>query len=262
MIITIRCPYCNYSKRVLKEKIPSTIRWIRCSNCNQKFEFTHEESPTVEAPEFSNEKREEKRGPSLWEQRDELGIWKAIYLTLKEVILRPNRFFRNLNTNRGIKEPLAFGILFGTLGAMFGLFWQMLFFSGVGALSHLGFLGGIGAGLIFLLFIVLFPLLILFYLFLLSGIIHLCLMMLRGGGAGFEGTFRVMSYSQAIQVLTLIPVIGGFISGLYTLIVQIIGLKEIHESSYIKAVLGYFIPVTLAFLFIFILAMSILSSGM
>ena len=84
---------------------------------------------------------------------------------------------------------------------------------------------------------------------------HLCflslfLLVVRGGQNGFEATFRVVSYSQATQALGLIPFIGGWIGGIWQLIVQIIGLREIHEISYFRVVIAFLIPVVSFFLLI------------
>ncbi len=261
MIITIKCPYCGYSKRVLKEKIPISIKWIRCSSCNQRFEFKTDESPIDEGPEFSTEAGL-KRIPSYWERRGDLGLWKGIYLTVKEVIIAPNKFFQGLTTSHGLREPLAFGILLTAIGVMFSVFFQILFFSGMGGLLHLGTLGGFGAGIIFLIFIILIPLFIVVYLFFSAGLIHLGLLIFRGAGNGFEGTFRVIAFSQAVQILGLIPFLGGAISGVYTLAVQLIGLKEIHETSYLKVILGYFVPIVVIVLFIIAMLIRFMSGIM
>ncbi|OPX37866.1 MAG: hypothetical protein B1H13_12185 [Desulfobacteraceae bacterium 4484_190.3] len=66
--------------------------------------------------------------------------------------------------------------------------------------------------------------------------------MVRGANNGFEATFRVVSYSQAAQIVGVIPFLGGWIGGVWQLIVQIIGLREIHETSYLRVILAFVIP--------------------
>ncbi|MEJ2726666.1 MAG: hypothetical protein P8175_18935, partial [Deltaproteobacteria bacterium] len=51
-------------------------------------------------------------------------------------------------------------------------------------------------------------------------------------------TFRVAAYSQAAQLWGLIPFVGGFVGGIWFLAVQIIGLREVHEVSYLKVILS------------------------
>ena len=71
-----------------------------------------------------------------------------------------------------------------------------------------------------------------------------------GGKNGFEATFRVISYSQAIQVVGVIPFIGGLLGGLWVLVVQVIGIREIHETSYLRVIVAFLIPLALIFLIV------------
>lgn len=60
----------------------------------------------------------------------------------------------------------------------------------------------------------------------------------------------MVSYSQAAQIWGLIPFIGGSIGWIWQLVVQIIGLREMHETSYSRVIIAFLIPVV----FIFFLA--------
>jgi hypothetical protein len=92
-----------------------------------------------------------------------------------------------------------------------------------------------------------------------SGILHLMLVVVRGGDSGFKATFRVVSYSQAAQAWGLIPFVGGWIGGVWQFIVQIIGLRQIHKTSYVKVVIAFAIPAALVFLMIMAVAILIYS---
>ncbi|MBW1801662.1 MAG: hypothetical protein JRJ85_13145, partial [Deltaproteobacteria bacterium] len=61
----------------------------------------------------------------------------------------------------------------------------------------------------------------------------------------FEGTFRVIAYSQATQILGLIPVLGGMAGWFWHFIVQFIGIREIHDTTYLRVVLAFIIPFAL-----------------
>jgi hypothetical protein len=52
--------------------------------------------------------------------------------------------------------------------------------------------------------------------------------MLGGARHGFEATFRVMCYSEAAAVINVIPLCGGVVSGVYYLVLGIIGLSAAH----------------------------------
>ncbi|MFZ0448795.1 MAG: YIP1 family protein [Desulfatiglandaceae bacterium] len=258
MIIDITCPFCQLSKRVPSEKIPDTVKWVTCPRCRQRFEFNKKEAEktsTVPPPLPRDippleQKEEEKEGPSRgggpWEDRADHGLWQGFLQTFKQVCFSPETFFKNLTYGGGKKEPLALGVLTGSIGNMLSFFWQSLFLGGLMILG-LSFFSTHYVGLIFLLMMLVIPLMVAVGIFVYSGVLHLLLLMVRGGGNGFEATFRVVSYSQVVQVLGVIPFIGGLIGWIWRLIIQVIGLREIHETSYLRVIMAFLIPV---FLFI------------
>jgi hypothetical protein len=129
---------------------------------------------------------------------------------------------------------------------MFGFFWQFLMWSG--RLLALGeaLVGHLNMSLIFFGIIIISPLFVIVVMFLTSAILHLLLLIVRGGKNGFEGTFRVVSYSQATQIWGVIPFLGGLIGGLWIIIVQIIGLREIHGTSYLRVPIALILLLALA----------------
>ena len=46
--------------------------------------------------------------------------------------------------------------------------------------------------------------------------------------------------------------------GVWLLIIEIIGLKEIHETSYARVIMAFLIPLALVFLLIFMVVIAIL----
>ena len=262
MTVELTCPYCRFSKQIPKEKIPKGVKWVTCPRCRQRFEIP-EFNPRTDlgATETGEEKgydgpgegngKDLKRHGSPWENRSNLGLWQGIYQTLKAVLFSPEKLFRTLTYKGGIKEPLAFGLLVACLGSMIGFFWEFLILSGGLVSLAYPLFGRLTAALIFLLVIVIIPVLVTLVMFIYSGILHLLLRILRAGQNGFEATFRVVSYSQAAQTWSLIPFIGGFIGGIWQFIIQIIGLRVIHETSYLRVILAFLIPVAFVFLLIF-----------
>jgi hypothetical protein len=92
-------------------------------------------------------------------------------------------------------------------------------------------------------FLVLTPLLLACGLFIGSGILHLCLMMLGGAHRPFETTFRVVCFSSgATQLFSMIPFCGGYVAGIYNLVLECIGLTRAQETTTGKALLAIFLP--------------------
>lgn len=239
-MVEITCPQCNYTRGIPPERIPPGIRWIRCPNCGNRFEYLKK----------GEDVKTEKGQATPWERRLELGLWRGIRQTLKAVILSPRNMFSTMPVGGGWREPLAFGLLVGSISTMFAFFWEFLIATS-GLLKPMwGFPISLSSPIIFLCFIFLSPVLTAIDLFISSLIIHVLLLMVRGGRKGFEVTFRVVAYSQATRVWSIIPFIGSPIGWVWRTVVQIIGLKEVHQISYVRISVAFLIPLALLLLIV------------
>ncbi len=259
MSVELICPYCQFSKKIPNEKIPVGAKWVTCPRCHQRFEFsvikkdagpvTRETERKTEFERLGEEPEEGyTRNGAPWENRSKLGLWQGIYKTFKAVLFSPETFFRSLTFEAGVIEPLAFGTMVGSIGSMFGLFWQLLMWSGLVLTYGESIFGQFTIGVLLLIIMVIIPVLWVAWIFVSSGIMHLLLLVVRGGENGYEATLRVVSYSQATQVWSLIPFIGGTIGWIWQLVVQIIGLRHIHRMSYLRVIVAFLIPVAIIFI--------------
>jgi len=246
-MVEITCPNCNFKQEIPEEKIPVSARWASCQNCKQRFEFD------LSKPGFDFEEEQggaADRIPSPWEDSLNLGIWQGIYRTIKAVLFSPDKLFRTMTFQGGIYEPFAFGLLLGSIGTMFGFFWQFLMISGTLQPLLQELIGQTTINSMFLGIIIISPLFITIYMFITSVITHGCLLIVKGGKSGFEGTFRVVAFSQTAQILGLIPLVGGIIGSIWHIIILIIGLREIHEVSYLRVFIALLIPAGLILLLV------------
>jgi hypothetical protein len=266
MTVDLTCPYCRFTKKVPKNKIPAGVKWATCPSCRQRFEIPafdpetprpviHKIEPKTafEEPGEKTEKESKRRG-APWENRSELGLWQAIYQTFKVVLFSPKTLFSSLTFEGGFWEPLAFAILVGSIVTMFSLFFLLLVQSAWMLSFGPPILGQFTIGLVFLFTIAIVPVFWAVMVFASSGILHLFLLIVGAGENGYEATFRVISYSQATQVWGLIPIIGGFIGSIWLVVVQIIGLREIHETSYLRIIIAVLMPLIL-FVFLFVMVL-------
>jgi hypothetical protein len=235
MTVEITCPNCRYSKQLEENRIPPGIRWATCPRCKERFDFTRGWKVG----------KQQGRIPSPWERRAEIGLREGVLQTAKQVAFSPSAFFRNTVTEGGLREPLAFGILFGSIGLMLELFWQ--FVAGEESLSsiQLDFMGDYGSSLVFLAATILCPLAAALMICVTSLVLHLLLTVVGGGKKGFEATFRAVCYSQATQFWALIPYVGGLVATLWLLVVLLMGIREIHEASYTRVFMAFLIPAVL-----------------
>ena len=255
MPVTITCPYCNFSREIPEGKIPPGIKWATCPRCKHRFELSFQDSgfgfQGKQAAEEAAEEAASRRGPSPWEMRSDLGVWQGLFETFKGILFSPEKLFSTMTHEGGIKEPLAYGLLFGSIGCMLGVFWQFLMLTESLPSILPNVIGQINLGLGFLAVMIMTPFYILINMFVVSGILHLCLVIVGGARNGFEGTFRTVAFSQSVRVLGLVPIVGGLVAWVWQFIVQVIGLREIHETSYLRTIMAMLLPV--AFMLIIIL---------
>jgi hypothetical protein len=89
---------------------------------------------------------------------------------------------------------------------------------------------------------IMMPFLLIIWLFVVSGMLHLFLMMVHGVKAGFEATFRVVSYSLSPFLIMAIPYCGMMITMPWVLILAMIGLRDAHETTGGKATVAVLFP--------------------
>ncbi|MFO7718221.1 MAG: zinc-ribbon domain-containing protein [Desulfohalobium sp.] len=173
-----------------------------------------------------------------WENLEEHGFFTGLRLTITQAMLGPRRFFTQMPINFGLSMPLVFYLLIAEVQALAQFFWQMVGLSPqMGQNTQIG-LVGLGSALI----LIVYPLFLAGVLFFVSGINHVCLLALRSGKAGFQGTFRAVAYGSAPFVLAVIPVIGPMMGGIWAMVCTIIGLSCVHETSLGRVLLALFLP--------------------
>jgi hypothetical protein len=178
-----------------------------------------------------------------WDDRHTKGFFNAFIETLQIVLSRPGEAFTMMRREGGLGEPLLYAVIGGTFGTIVALFYRFALqsvFAGFGrtnALNHM--LGGIG-----LIFVMIFsPVLVAIVIFIVSAILHLCLMIVGGAKQSFETTFRVVCFSGgSINPLQVIPICGGLIAFVWGLVLYCIGLARAHETDTGRAVLAVFLP--------------------
>jgi hypothetical protein len=187
------------------------------------------------------------REKTPWEDREARGFFSGLFTTVKDTLFRPSEFFRKMPVTGGLTDPLLYALIIGMAGLMFSYFWQILLqgamqdamLPGMKAVAGQHMLRGIGMAVLAFLS----PFLVILGLFILSGVLHLFLMMVKGARSGFEATFRVAAYGSSANLFLVIPFCGGLLAGVWAIVLTIIGLREAHETTGGKAAVAVFFPV-------------------
>jgi len=187
-----------------------------------------------------------------WERRAALGTVEGFVQALKLFATSPSEAFAQTFKKGDYGSPLLFAIVVGWIGIIISQIWETLMGASILSMmppemrSYVPFVPGSAAG--FLVSVIFGPVYIIIGLFIGSAIMHLCMIIVGGlekSPAGFEGTFRVVSYSMVAQLANLIPILGGLLSVVWSLVLVIIGLQKLHDTSTGKAVAAVLIPAVL-----------------
>ncbi|MEE8137818.1 MAG: YIP1 family protein [Thermoanaerobaculia bacterium] len=188
-----------------------------------------------------------------WEQRDRLGFFPALLENVKLFVTSPGEAFARTRRSGDYLSPFVFAILMGWVGAILGSIWSLLF----GAWFLTAFPGEMGdqlgpmlaiGGMGFFATLILAPIFVAIFLFIWSGILHLCLVVVSALGeseSGFEGTFRVAGYSSVAQLAQVVPFAGGLITLVWSIFLLVVGLSDLHRTTQGRALAAVLIPVAL-----------------
>jgi hypothetical protein len=198
-----------------------------------------------------------------WEHREQRGFFNAFIETLSMVLTKPAEAFSVMRREGGLGEPLIYALIGGCVGgivsALFSLGFQSIGLfadknNSLAAMTGMG-IGSVGT-------IILLPLIIVIFLFIWSGLAHLCLMIFGGANQSFETTFRVFAFTQgSAGPLQIIPLCGGLISGVWALVCNCIGLARAQETDTGRAALAVFSPVIVCCGGLFFIAFMFLGAG-
>ncbi len=129
----------------------------------------------------------------------------------KFIVLSPRVFFSSMPVAGGYKDPMLFLAVSAGVNALF---------VGLMKFNPLVSLGMLAASFIGVW---------------LSGVIACFLSKSMGGQGALEGTVRVYSYSAVNLLYSWVPMIG-FLGLVYTIVLNCLGLSQVHQIGVVKAV--------------------------
>jgi hypothetical protein len=186
------------------------------------------------------------RSKTPWENREEIGLFPGLFRTMKDALFTPSEFFKKMPVSGGLTDPLLYALIVGMVGLMVHYFWDILLYNSMpdfiasemktsaGRSMVQGFRSPFAA--------MIMPFLLIFWLFIVSGALHLVLLLVRGASAGFEATFRVIAYGVSPFVALVLPFCGMPIAGVWVMTISVIGLKEAHGTTGGKAAFAVLFP--------------------
>lgn len=163
-----------------------------------------------------------------WLKRKETGWLKAMWRTVKILLVRPQVFFKDFQPSRSIKEAYFFYLIAA-------ISFTILFLLVIPCLSCLFFSK-------YLIFLTIFAILgSLAVPFVWAGLFHLFIK-LCGGQSTYATTFQVTCYSFGATIgFSLIPYIGLTLTMFWSVFILIVGCSRVHRISAVRAAIALLI---------------------
>lgn len=170
-----------------------------------------------------------------WEDQERLGLLVGMFRTVKESLLAPEAFFSMMPVRGGLVSPLLYAMIVGTIGAMASSLWGFAFenpiMSEAAKTGNLTVIGG-----------VLIPIIVFLGIVLSALMLHGALLVVGGANENFEATFRVVCYTSAAELFSVIPIVGGLVGLACKLYLTLVGLRTVHRVSTGKAAVAIVLP--------------------
>lgn len=174
--------------------------------------------------------------------------------TLRALLITPTQFFRYLRgTVPGPWGPL---LSFALISQGLGFLASSLLNVGLSLLGPA--LTGISAGagmpgfemlsgaltvpFVILATLIFLPLMVLGGLFISSGITHIMAWLIIGTNKPFEATVKLTAYAMGVNVLMVVPILGALVATVWQMILLVIGVREVHQTSTGRALFVVILP--------------------
>lgn len=237
----MNCPVCG-------QPVPEDTAGGRCPSCGSTLPRATDEPPGGPPPPPPGGD-----WGTPWERRATLGFFPALFSILRACLTEPADFYARMPKRERVGSALGYAILLGWFGAFGSLFWGLLtrgaqaaIFRNLGIEPATGNLSETARMALQVGVTAFAPVFILILVFIWSGILHVVLWVVGGAKEGFEATVRVSCYALgSTSVFYWIPLCGGLVAVIWSLVIQIIGLSRAHEISGGRAAAAVLVPLGL-----------------
>jgi len=181
-----------------------------------------------------------------WEDRAGRSAVAAFAETLQRTLFHPIAFFRGTAPDCGTGAALLYAVIVGTLSIAVAILWQralgdwvapeyggrfLPFFENRLALAGVSVFLPIGVAIGNLLW---------------AAVLHVSLVVLGGARGTYATTLKAVCYSSSATAFNVFPVCGAVLGAVWQMVVQVIGLRELHRTSTARAFWAWFLPFLVA----------------
>lgn len=193
-----------------------------------------------------------------WED-DQVGFPTNLIRTWQSSVLAPSAFFAGVPYERAAGKPILFYLILSVLGSFLWLWWSALFsvwevplFSAWTEFFNSGGAEGVGQpapAASALLNFFMAPFIAIFSLIVWSLLLHLFVLMLGRNRRNLTATVRAIGYTAGPALFAIVPVVGGLVGGVWTVVLTVIGIREAHRMTTGLAITTVLLAVVVPMLF-------------
>jgi hypothetical protein len=181
---------------------------------------------------------------------------------MKGLLLEPSKTFDALKEEpllEAVKYYIGIAAVFSALFALI-LGFVGSFFGSMMGFGNLGMMMGAGAGIsAAIIFFVMFMLIAIAGAFIGGAILHI-FVYIAGGRKGITQTIKAEMYGSTASLLFgWLPIIN-MIAAIWSLVTEIIGIRQLHEITTGRAVLALVLPIIIAFILAMVVAFFLIAS--
>lgn len=177
-----------------------------------------------------------------WENLDRLGFFPGLYQTILRVMLAAPRFFSGVRSTGSLKRPVAFYLLVGIFQSLTERLWYLMSMRAFGGFIEdpqlKAWMGSVTHDMSLPMTLLLSPFTLLLQLAVLAGLYHFMIRLVEPRAADLPTTVRVISYSAAPTVLSVVPLVGPVVGSLWFVVCTFVGVKYAHRLPWSRTALA------------------------
>ncbi len=192
-----------------------------------------------------------------WEDRESFGTFNAFGDTLQKSLFTPTKFYRGISPVGGIGAAMLYAVIVGTLSAAVAMMWQYAAFSPADIVTFSSWRIPPLAGYVWAAGLMVVPLLVVAATIIRGLVLHLSLAVIGGGSGDFGATLKVVSYAASASAFNVFPFVGAPIAFLWRVALTVIGLREVHRITTVRAFVAWLLPAIVLGFFVVMLLLAL-----
>lgn len=237
------CPHCGYEADPDQAECPLCGTPLRGGGSEEERDVATGSAPggvsAASGPAEARGARVPGRELTPWEAEGFGGLIDSWWESLSD----PGGFFSRVDWAGGLERPLLYYLLFVILGAGLSAVWTALLGQALGSAVGVEGAGVLGWSPLFRFFVS--PFLALASLGFTALAVHAGVRLLADQPRRLGATVRTLCYAAGPQALLVVPVVGGIVALIWSIVLAVLGLGAAHRITGLRAAVALFLAFAL-----------------